>query len=387
VKPDQQPAQSAEQAISRARDIALAVAATHAEEVDRAARFPHEAVDALREAKLLGATVPCQFGGLGLDLLTLTTIACTLGAGCASTAMIWAMHQIQVACIARHCPPESYLASYLRDVARNQLLIASITSEVGVGGDIRTSIAAVEDGASPGCKQLSKHGSTVSYGDQSDAFLVTARRSTEAGPQDQVLVLLHRHNVVLQRTGTWNTLGMRGTCSPSYQLSGAFPDYQILPAPFSDICTETMVPFSHILWAACWLGIATDAVSRAQSLHRARSARRETPDLRLSDASTLLQQMRATVMDTARRFSEATINSASMPWMIEMNQLKLSASELVVNIVSLALSICGMRGYTNEGPYALGRHLRDAYAAGAMINNQRLRETNATMQLLVRSRA
>jgi acyl-CoA dehydrogenase len=373
--------------MDRAREIATTVAAQHADDVDHAARFPHEAVRALREAELLAAAVPRQFGGMGLDPLTLTEIACALGAGCASTAMIWAMHQVQVACIARRCLSDSYLGEYLRNVARDQRLIASVTSEVGVGGDIRTSIAAVEVGASPGCKHLSKRGATVSYADYADAFLVTARRAPDASPQDQVLVLLLRENTALQRTSTWDTLGMRGTCSPGYDVSGAFRDYQILPAPFGEICADTMVPYSHLLWAGCWLGIATDAVRRAQSLHRAQSARRAAPDLRLSDASTLLQQMRAAVMDTARRFADQTIDAASMPWTVELNQLKLGASDLVVRIVSLALSICGMPGYTNAGPYSLGRHLRDAYSAGAMINNQRLRETNATMQLLMRAGA
>jgi acyl-CoA dehydrogenase len=67
---------------------------------------------------------------------------------------------------------------------------------------------------------------------------------------------------------------------------------------------------------------------------------------------------------------------------IRMNQLKLSASDLVVHIVGEALAICGMAGYQNEGSYAVGRHLRDAYSARCMVSNERLREANAGMLLL-----
>jgi acyl-CoA dehydrogenase len=44
---------------------ALAAASEHADAVDRDARFPTEAVDALRRAGALGAYVPLEEGGLG----------------------------------------------------------------------------------------------------------------------------------------------------------------------------------------------------------------------------------------------------------------------------------------------------------------------------------
>ena len=52
---------------ARSIDV-YAVAAEHADGVDIAARFPREAIDALRDVGLLGALVPMELGGLGLDL-------------------------------------------------------------------------------------------------------------------------------------------------------------------------------------------------------------------------------------------------------------------------------------------------------------------------------
>lgn len=43
----------------------LAIAAAHAADVDADARFPEEAVTALRESGLLGLTLPAEVGGLG----------------------------------------------------------------------------------------------------------------------------------------------------------------------------------------------------------------------------------------------------------------------------------------------------------------------------------
>jgi acyl-CoA dehydrogenase len=40
---------------------------------------------------------------------------------------------------------------------------------------------------------------------------------------------------------------------------------QVLPVPFGEIADATMTPVSHILWSSLWLGIASDAVSRAKT--------------------------------------------------------------------------------------------------------------------------
>jgi acyl-CoA dehydrogenase len=359
---------------------ATRVSSEHADAVDRQARFPTESIEELRCAGLVSAAVPLTLGGLGLELADLAYIAETLASSCASTAMIWSMHQIQLACIARHYEGSAYFEDYLRKAVKEQLLIASVTSEIGVGGDIRTSLAAVEDtGGSRG--HISKRGSTVSYGAHADAFLITARRSIAASAQDQVLVLLLREDANLEQAGPWNTLGMRGTCSPGFRVDGSFNAEQILPTPFADICAETMVPFSHVLWSACWLGIATDAVRRARGVVRKRLGSGVAVDPRLADLGALLQQMRASVVQGVHRCETAN-HTADLGLAIGMNQLKLAASELVVRIVSLALSIAGMAGYLNDGPDTLGRHLRDAYSAGLMINNQRLREVDAQMLLM-----
>ena len=68
-------------------------------------------------------------------------------------------------------------------------LIASITSEVGTGGDMGKSVAAVSEAGTDGYASFEKQAPTVSYGPYADAFLTTVRRSPEAEPGDQVAVL------------------------------------------------------------------------------------------------------------------------------------------------------------------------------------------------------
>lgn len=127
---------------------AAAIAAQYADAVDRDARFPTEAVDALRHERLLSAMVPAAYGGAGLTVVEIGAICETLAQACASTAMIYAMHQIEVACIDKHGSSSPWQRTLLGQVVEHQLLLASATSEENIGGSLRTSSCAVEtDGA------------------------------------------------------------------------------------------------------------------------------------------------------------------------------------------------------------------------------------------------
>jgi acyl-CoA dehydrogenase len=55
-----------------------------------------------------------------------------------------------------------------------------------------------------------------------------------------------------------------------------------------------------------------------------------------------------------------------------MNNVKLSVSTGVVQIIQQALLICGIVGYRNGSEFSLGRHLRDAHSAALMVGNDRI---------------
>jgi len=105
--------------IDTARRIGEAVAAPAADAVDRSARFPHEAMAALREERMLGALVPRNLGGPGATIKEVAAACEALGRSCASTAMIYAMHQIEVACLVRHGLTSPYFRDYLAQLAQH----------------------------------------------------------------------------------------------------------------------------------------------------------------------------------------------------------------------------------------------------------------------------
>jgi acyl-CoA dehydrogenase len=372
------------------RRIAAEIAAPNAADVDAKARFPAETIAALRDAGALSAPVPREFGGAACTMSELAQLCATLAQACGSSAMVLAMHYSQLACIARHGLSSDYFRGFLRDMVARQQLLASMTSEVGTSGDTRSSVCAVR--RADGRFMLDKDATTGSYCEHADAILVTCRRDPDAAASDQVLVLVRREDCTLKATTSWDTLGMRGTCSPGFRLESSGPEEQILPGAFADSSAQTMVPYSHILWSSLWWGIAADAVARAANFVRgqARQAPGTVPPTaaRLAEASMSLQVMKQSWLASAQAFDAIGPEPAEQEqllgigWALRLNNLKVSCSEAAPQIVHRALQIVGILGYKNDSPFSVGRHYRDLLSASLMISNDRINARSASMLLV-----
>jgi len=377
--------------LAAVRRIADEVAAPNADDVDRNARFPRESIDALKAEGALSALIPESLGGGGIPLETVAAACFELGRRCGASAMVYAMHSIMVASIVRHGEGAAWFDDYLRRVAREQRLVASVTSEVGTGGDLGRSIAAVTP-TDPGRARFEKQAPTVSYGAYADDLMTTLRRSPEAEPGDQVAVVTSRDEHTLEQTATWDPLGMRGTCSPGYIVRAEFADEQVMPGSLSKVLTESMVPISHILWSHLWLGIATDAFDRARAFVKASAKGR--PDqlpptaIKLSQLMSELSLLRAEVSSGLREFvdqdAEDREGLSTMASILRFNNLKIAASEQAPRICQSAMTVCGIVGFKNDTPFSVGRHLRDTMSASLMVANDRIHATNASLLLIAK---
>lgn len=364
--------------IKKARRIAFEIAAKHAVEVDRDARFPIEAFQALKDERLLGVMIPRSLGGEGASVATVSQICALLAQCCGSTGMIYAMHMIKTSSLTVHCLDSEWHRGFMRRCADEQLLIASATTEGGgVGGDMRVSICGVQrDGEQ---FNLAKDGCLISYGAQADAILITARRTPDAPASDQVMAVMCRDQYFIEKIAAWDTMGMRGTCSDNFAFSGRAPLEQIIPTAFAEISAQSMLPYAHLLWASVWYGIASDAVARAEAFVRAEARKRPgaTPPsaMRLAELLAMHQRLKAVVVAGVDRYERARADEdelSSIGFVVAMNSIKISSSQAVGEIVTAAFLICGILGYRNDSPYGLGRAMRDALSAPIMINNDRI---------------
>jgi len=320
----------------------------------------------------------------------LAQLCFVLAQACGSSGMVLAMHYSQLACLTRHGLASEFFRDYLHELVKRQCLLASITSEVGTFGDTRSSICALE--RRDGRFVLDKDATTGSYCAHADAMLVTCRRDREAAASDQVLVLVKQENCTLTQTSSWDTMGMRGTCSPGFRLESSVPEHQVVPGPFADSSAQTMVPFSHILWSALWSGIAADAVGRAANFVRGQA--RQKPGTvppaasRLAEVYLQLQTMKLAWESAAQAFDALAPDAASLEelssvgWALRLNNLKITCSEAAPRIVHQALQIVGILGYKNDSPFSLGRQYRDALSASLMISNDRITARSASMLLV-----
>jgi acyl-CoA dehydrogenase len=367
-------------------EIMAAAAAESALDVDRLARFPDEAFAAARKQRLLGMLVPEELGGDGARVSDVVDVCYTLGRSCASTAMIFAMHQIMIAILVRHAQQNQWHRNLLCRITGEQLLVASSTTEGQGGGDLRASSCAVQQNGAR--MSLLKEATVVSYGAQADAILTTARRSPEAPPSDQVLVAFGKGDYQLETITTWDTLGMRGTCSPGVVLKGRGEIEQVLPEPYHIIHAHTMMPVAHLTWSAVWSGVAADAFDRTRKFARkaARGAGGQTPPgiAHLTRANMLLRTLRATVASALQRFEVAGSDDLeSLEFQNAMNLLKVNASETAIATVMSCMQACGLTGYRNDGDFSIARHIRDILSTSIMINNDRILASAGTASMVV----
>jgi acyl-CoA dehydrogenase len=362
--------------LERARKAA-AVASAHAAAVDRDSRFPEGAIAALRAERLLGIAVPHEFGGEDASVADVVDVCYTLGRACASTAMIYAMHQTKVACLTRHGRASAWYQLLFRRLANEQMLFASSTTEGQAGGDVRNSAAPImRNGSRIG---LERQATVISYGKAADAIVTTARRAADAASSDQVLVTFLKADYTLEPLNAWDAFGMRGTCSEGFKLVAAGSAEQILPVAYDKIHAQTMMPVAHLLWSAAWAGIATAAADRARAFVR-NAAQRSGGNLppaaaHLTRANATLRTLRSLIASAVTRFEAAAGDPAvleTIDFQTGMNLHKVNASELAVAAVMGAMQTCGLSGYRNDGEFSIGRHLRDILSSPIMISNDRI---------------
>lgn len=381
------PPDRGEPALAARAQAVAAVAAQYAAAVDTESRFPAEAFAAVKAQRLLGIQVAEALGGEGAGVRELGDVCFRLARACSSTGMIYAMHQVKVACLVRHGRGSAAVESLLRRLCSEQLLLASSTTEGQGGGNVRASEAAVEH--ADGRIRLERQATVISYGAEADGIVTTARRAADAAASDQVLIAFLKDDYSLTRLQGWSTLGMRGTCSCGFVLKATGTPGQILPEPYEVIHSRTMVPFAHLLWGSVWAGIAAGATARAQAFVRnaARRSGGQAPPgaSQLTKALSTLRTLRAMLSHSLDRYQGIMDDPkalASLDFQSQITLTKVEASELAVATVLTALRVCGLTGYRCDSEFSIERPLRDVLSAPLMINNDRILASLGTTSLM-----
>lgn len=369
-----------------AHRIGETVAGPAAFEVDRDARFPREAIDALAAEGVLSALVPTEFGGMGATLTDVSNAVRILSRHCAATGCVLAMHTIEAFLLLRWGTTPA-LRRLLASIVDRQLLIGNANSEVGLGGDVSRSLAALEpegDGW-----HFDKQALAASYGQSADLIAATIRRSPETADTDQAYAIFATDDFTLTATSGWDTLGLRGTCSTGLHLSGHITEDNLYPVPFSEIGSGGGGQLRNVLLPAVWVGLAEAALEDAHAAVRA-SARRSigaTPlsAVRLAEMAVEVQSARSVLNEALRQVEEAIITDDlnNIGLIVTLRNVKVTTATTAVRVATRALQACGINGFRRGADHRLERVIRDAHGGLIMVSTDRNLSDNAHT-LLVR---
>lgn len=349
-----------------AQEIATGVVLPQADEVDRHARWPAEAMQALKDARLTALQVPTRLGGHGQGLAGLATIVETLGRACPSTAMCFGMHCVGTAVIAARTNP-LHDERFLVPIADGRHVTTLALSEAGTGANFFLAETALtrRDGELlvEGEKQF------VTNGGEADSYVVSTKASVESPAGDFSCVVVERDSPGITWGPLWAGLGMRGNSSRSMKLQTPVPSGYLLGNEGDQVwyVFEVVAPYFLVAMAATYVGIAQCALTAAtQHLGERRhshtgQALAAQPLLQHRIGELWMQVERArTMLHNAARLGDAGSPDAMLPILA----CKAQAGETAVAVTNEAMTLCGGMGYRDNG--LLSRLLRDARASHVM---------------------
>ena len=344
-----------------ARALAETEIAPCAAEIDRTERYPHETVEALREAGLMGMTIPRDFGGRGLGCLDAVLVIEEIAAACGVSGRIAVEANLgAVGAIMAYGTPEQKRRA--ADLVLSGDKPAICISEPGAGSAATEMTTTAVRRGDRYILNGTKH--WITGGGVSRLHLVFARLMEDGVPRGIAGFLAYRDETPGLRIGAREpTMGLRGLPETRIHLKDAeIPASAIvLPdgAPERGFAALMRAYNGQRLGAATVaLGIARGAYEAAVDHVRARH-QFGRPIAEFQGLQWMLADM-AIALDAARALihNAAAEAGTGFPARQAAAAAKVFASETAVKVTNDALQLHGAAGYSRNGP--LERMVRDA---------------------------
>jgi len=144
----------------------------HADLFDREERIPGEVIRKIAEAGYLGAVIPAESGGLGIDMVSLGVLHEEMGRGCSSARSLLTV-QSMVAFAILKCGSKDQRITWLPALARGNAIAGFALTERNAGSDASatqtTATRKDQRFVLNGCKQW------ITFGQIANVFLVFAK--------------------------------------------------------------------------------------------------------------------------------------------------------------------------------------------------------------------
>lgn len=359
---------SVQELLAENERLATELLASHADEVDRARRFPRQNIQELGRSGLGGLVVPLEYGGAGAGIPEMAHVLERMAEACPSTAMVTLMHYCGTAVIAAR-GGAALKASVLPAIARGEHLTTLAFSEAGSGGHFYMPVSEVSRNGHG--LRLTARKTFVTSAGEADSYVVSTRKAGASGPTDLDLYLVPKETKGFAVEKPFEGLGLAGNGSAPMKLEdAALEEGNRLGDEGSGFQTmmEVVLPHFQVGVAAVSLGIATAAFQAASNHVMARkyeyaggAALAAIPRVQFLAAEMALElrSARAYLSETIRR-----IASGDPETMLDVLGVKARAAEAALAVASRAMTLGGGAAFGRRG--GLERMFRDAQAASVM---------------------
>jgi butyryl-CoA dehydrogenase len=333
-----------------------------AAELDEKEEYPHASIKRMAELGILGAIIPQEYGGAGLDNVTYSVIIEEISRACASTGVVTSVHNSLTAWPIMNYGTEEQKKKYLPILAKGEKIGAFAATEPNAGSDLGAMQATAE---LKGDNYIVNGAKTfITSGPEAGIIIIFAITDKEAGPKGLSAFIVESDY-------------------EGYSIGGIFDKIGINASLTSELIFENMVvPKENLLGGEGQgfkialatldggrIGIASQAVGIAQaaldeSIEYSKQRQQFGKPLAKFQAIQWMISEMATKVEAARLLTRnaAYKKDQGARISIEAAMAKLLAAETASWCADRAIQVHGGYGYTKE--YPVERLYRDARITG-----------------------
>lgn len=321
-----------------------------APEIDMDGAFPEKNFKTMADMGLFGISIPVEYGGSGVDLLSCVLVMEELGRGCASTANTFGSHAILCTENIFRNGNEEQRRKYLPELIAGKKIGAIAITEPEAGSDATAmKTRAVKNGDHyilNGSKMF------ITNGPLADVMVVYAKTDPEAGPRGITTFIVEKDFPGFSRGKSLKKMGVRG--SPTGEL--IFEDC-IVPA--ENILGEENngirvlmngLDRERIVYSICPIGVAQGAFDVAFK-YASERVQFGMPIISFQMIQEMIADM-ATDVQAGRLVGYWAAAQADLGKRVrlEASYAKLFCSQAGLRVVDRAIQVLGGYGFISEFP-------------------------------------
>ena len=332
------------------RDFVRTEIAPHAARWDKEHHFPKNVHQGLAALGAYGICVPEEYGGAGLDYLSLALVLEEIAAGDGGTSTVISVTNCPVNAILMRYGSEAQKQQWLAPLARGEMLGAFCLTEPHVGSDasaLRTT--ATRDGSNyviNGVKQF------ITSGKNGDVAIVIAVTDKAAGKRGMSAFIVPTSAPGYQVLRLEDKLGQHSSDTAQIQFEGCrIPAANLIGAEGEGYrIALSALEGGRIGIAAQSVGMARAAFDCALQYSKERESfgqpifNHQAVGFRLADCATQIEAARQLI------WHAASLRDAGLPCLKEAAMAKLFASEMAERVCSAAIQTLGGYGVVSDFP-------------------------------------